>query len=166
MIEFQKLYEANAADIYRYAYWLTGDIFEAEDIASETIVRAWTRYNKIRTETLKAYLFKIARNIYLQNVRKRKRFTTLTDVHISNVLRPDIETEIHFELGEIEKNLMSIVEPDRSAFYMRINHELPYAEIARVLDLTESSVKVKIHRVRKKLIRLSLEREKNNENNS
>jgi DNA-directed RNA polymerase specialized sigma24 family protein len=49
---------------------------------------------------------------------------------------------------------------------MRINHELPYAEIARVLDLTESSVKVKIHRVRKKLIRLSLEREKNNENNS
>jgi RNA polymerase sigma-70 factor (ECF subfamily) len=165
MLEFQKLYETNAKDVYRYAYWLTGNSFDAEDITSETMVRAWTRFNKIRTETLKAYLFKIARNVYLQQLRKRKRLIKLNDNHLSTELRPDIKTEIHFELKEIEKNLMKITEPDRSVFYMRITQELPYAEIARVMELTESAVKVKIHRVRKKLITLSLERKKYNANN-
>ena len=65
MLNFQDLYETYASDVYRFAYWLTGDRPEAEDITSETFIRAWVNRTTIRTETLKAYLLTIARNAYL-----------------------------------------------------------------------------------------------------
>ena len=51
MLEFQDLYDRYATDIYRFALWLAGDSYEAEDITSETFMRAWAHTNKIRTET-------------------------------------------------------------------------------------------------------------------
>ena len=54
MINFQDLYESYVNDVYRFALWLAGDRFEAEDITSETFIRAWVHSSKIRTETLKA----------------------------------------------------------------------------------------------------------------
>ena len=73
MLKFESMYESYAAEIYRFAYWLSGDRFEAEDITSETFIRAWVRRSKIRTETFKAYLFAIARNVYLGKRRQKKR---------------------------------------------------------------------------------------------
>ena len=65
MLNFKDLYESYAAEVYRFAIWLAGDSSEAEDITSETFIRAWAHNSEICTETLKAYLFTIARNIYL-----------------------------------------------------------------------------------------------------
>ncbi|MHC4560444.1 MAG: RNA polymerase sigma factor [Planctomycetota bacterium] len=65
MLTFKDLYETYAPDVYRFTLWLAGDSFEAEDNTSETFIRAWVRISSIRTETLKAYLFTIARNLYL-----------------------------------------------------------------------------------------------------
>ncbi len=73
MLTFQDLYEYYAVDVYRFSVWICGDKIEAEDITSETFIRAWAKRNTIRTETLKAYLFKIARNIYLEKLRKLNR---------------------------------------------------------------------------------------------
>jgi RNA polymerase sigma-70 factor (ECF subfamily) len=64
MLSFQELYESYATEVYRFAFWLAGDSSEAEDITSETFVRAWVNRSSIRTETLKAYLFTIARNAF------------------------------------------------------------------------------------------------------
>jgi DNA-directed RNA polymerase specialized sigma24 family protein len=47
---FHELYERYAPDVYRFALWLSGNPIEADDIASETFVRAWTGNSKIRTE--------------------------------------------------------------------------------------------------------------------
>jgi len=81
MLTFKDLYEDYAIEIYRFSLWLAGDSFEAEDITSETFVRAWSRIQTIRTETLKAYLFTIARNIYLEQHRKGKRQVVLNDIY-------------------------------------------------------------------------------------
>ena len=72
MLSFEDLYESYAAEVYRFALWLAGDGCRAEDITSETLIRAWVRNDTIRTETLKAYLFTIARNVYLEQDRKKK----------------------------------------------------------------------------------------------
>jgi RNA polymerase sigma-70 factor (ECF subfamily) len=66
MLDFHDLYESYGPEVYRFAYWLAGSAAEAEDITSETFIRAWINFASIRTETLKAYLFQIARNIYLE----------------------------------------------------------------------------------------------------
>ena len=53
MLNFQDLYEAYATDVYRFAFWPAGDSSKAEDITSETFIRAWVKRSTIRTETSK-----------------------------------------------------------------------------------------------------------------
>lgn len=158
-LEFKDLYESYAAEIYRFAFYLAGDGSEAEDVTSETFVRAWVRRSTIRTETLKAYLFTIARNVYLERQRKRRRQVALEDVYLDPAPGPDKVVESQLELSRVLKVLQTLPEIDRAAFIMRVQHELPYAEIARALGLSLTAAKVKVHRVRKKLLAIRVERE-------
>jgi RNA polymerase sigma-70 factor (ECF subfamily) len=152
MLNFQDLYEDYAPEVYRFVFWLARDGAEAEDITSETFVRAWVNHNKIRTETLKAYLFTIARNIFLEQQRKNNRQVVLEDSLPDNAPGPASQVESLHKLRRIKQFLNTMKEPDRTAFILRVQHELPYAEIARVLGLSLASAKVKVHRVRKKLL--------------
>jgi len=152
MLNFQDLYDSYVNEVYRFAYWLSGDRFEAEDITSETFVRVWVRISTIRTETLKAYLFTITRNIYLQKQIKRKRQIPLYDSYPDPAPELDKMVESQLELLRVREVLMTLPEIDRAAFVLRVQHELPYAEIARVLKLSLTATKVKVHRVRKKLL--------------
>lgn len=159
MLDFQDLYESYATEVYRFAYWLAGDSFEAEDITSETFVRAWVHNSTIRTETLKAYLFTITRNVYLEQRRKRRHEVALEDVHPDPAPGPDVLVESHLELRRVQSVLQTLPEIDRAAFVLRVQHELPYAEIARVLGLSLTTAKVKVHRVRKKLLTNFIDKE-------
>jgi RNA polymerase sigma-70 factor (ECF subfamily) len=160
MLNFQGLYEAYATQVYRFAFWLAGNSSEAEDITSETFIRAWVNHKTIRTATLKAYLFTIARNLYLERQRKSKRQVALQDVYPDPAPGPDKVVESQLELLSVQRVLRTVTEIDRTAFILRVQHELPYAEIARVLDLSQTAVKVKVHRVRKKLLAMCVEKER------
>jgi RNA polymerase sigma-70 factor (ECF subfamily) len=159
MLTFQELYETYAADVYRFALWLTADALDAEDITSDTFVRAWARNSTIRTETLKAYLFTIARNSFLERQRKGRRQVVLEDTYVDPAPGPERLLLARQELREVQLILWSLSEVDRTAFILRVQHELPYAEIARILDLSISAAKVKVHRVRRKLLLSSLNKE-------
>lgn len=159
MLEFNDLYQAYAHDIYRFAYWLAGSSGEAEDITSETFIRAWINLSAIRTETLKAYLLAIARNVYLEQRRKQRRQVDLEDGQPDPRPGPEQVAENRAELEMARRVLRALPEIDRAAFVLRIQHELPYAEIARVLQLSEAAVKVKVHRARKKMLVARLSRE-------
>jgi RNA polymerase sigma factor (sigma-70 family) len=60
--------------------------------------------------------------------------------------------EAQLELQRVNEMLQTFSEVDRTAFILRVQHELPYAEVARVLGLSLAAAKVKVHRVRKKLL--------------
>jgi RNA polymerase sigma-70 factor, ECF subfamily len=151
MLDFQYLYEAYVTDVYRFAYWLCGDAVDAEDITSETFLRAWTYRANIRTETMKAYLLSIARNLYLERLRKHRLHIELTDAMPDSAPGPEVRSENREDLAHIRNVLQKLNEVDRAAFILRVEQELPYEEIARVLQLSLSAVKVKVHRVRLKL---------------
>lgn len=159
MVNFHDLYESYAADIYRFAFWLAGDSSEAEDITSETFIRAWVNNNTIRTETLKAYLFTIARNIYLESKRNVPDQISLEDIYPDPAPNPEQLVESQLEIISVQRFLQTLPEIDRAAFIMRVQQELPYAEIARILDISLGAAKVKVHRVRKKLITTSIDQE-------
>lgn len=151
MITFHEIYERYARDVYRYAYWLAGSAEDADDITSETFARAWSGRNEIRTETVKAYLFAIARNIYLKGLRDTKRQSDLNPNHSDPEPAPEQLVESKSELNRAMNAIQSLPEVDRAAFLLRVQHELPYEEIARTLQLPLTTVKVKIHRARLKL---------------
>jgi RNA polymerase sigma-70 factor, ECF subfamily len=159
MLTFEELYIAYSPDVFRFANWLSDNTNEAEDITAETFTRAWMNFNNIRTETLKAYLFTIARNFYLESLRKHQDLVELTESHTDPHPRLEKILEHQSELDQIRNFLLMLPEIDRSAFVMRVQYDLPYAEIGRVLQLSESAVKVKVHRVRKKLFDARSEKE-------
>lgn len=151
---FHSLYEKHAEDVYRFAFWLSGNTLEADDITSETFLRAWTDREKIRVETVKGYLFTIARNIYLKQKRDSKRTTSLVDELHNKGVGPETIVELQTELAVVQEALQTLPESERAALLLRSYHELPYAEIARVLNISLSSAKVKVHRARLKLAAL------------
>ena len=152
MLRFRDLYEEYEQDVHRFALWLSGNVHDADDITSETFVRAWTRRTAFRTETLKAYLLKIARNVYLHQVRNGNRLVPLDDAYPDLAPSPEDVVASRLELGRVRSFLQRVSEPDRAAFTLRVQHELPYAEIARVLGVSVVAARVKVHRVRKRLI--------------
>lgn len=149
MLSFEDLYIAFSPEVYRFTVWLSGNTTDAEDITAETFARAWMNFASIRTETLKAYLFTIARNLFLESKRKHRGHDTLRETHPDPKPGLEKDVEIRSEIDQIWKTLLTLPEIDRSAFVLRVQHDLPYEEIARVLSLSENAVKVKVHRVRK-----------------
>lgn len=157
MHNFSELYDQYASDIYRFALWLSRDPMDAEDITAETFVRAWVRIGSIRMETLKGYLLKIARNVFLTRQRKRRRDKTLEESFQDPSPGPEAMTEVRSTLANVNAFLQTLPECDRTAFMLRVQYDLPYAEIARVLEVSEVSTRVKVHRTRKKLLMESVE---------
>ena len=73
MTDLDALYRKYAADVFRFALYLSGERSEAEDITSETFVRVWTSTAPIRLATVRAYLFTIARHLFLRSRRNAAR---------------------------------------------------------------------------------------------
>jgi RNA polymerase sigma-70 factor (ECF subfamily) len=156
MHNFSELYDQYARDIYRFALWLSSNPMDAEDITAETFARAWVRIGSIRMETLKGYLLKIARNVFLTKQRKARRDTQLVDIYPDPSLGPESMAQAHITLADVKSFLQTLPECDRSAFVLRVQYDLSYGEIARVLEVSEVAARVKVHRTRKKLLFLKM----------
>jgi RNA polymerase sigma-70 factor (ECF subfamily) len=128
--------------------YLSGQRAEAEDITSETFVRAWTAAEPIRTATVRAYLFTIARNLFLQGIRKKSRQVSLDEDLRDPQASPYAQAEQKAELRAVLAQMQKLPEIDRAALLMRAFDEMPYEEIARSLGISLAAVKVKIHRAR------------------
>ena len=152
MMDFHSLYQGYAPHVHRFALFLCGDHALADDITSETFVRAWTARGKIREATVKAYLFTIARNLYRDHLRRSNRLSELEDSMPDPAVGLATRTEQKAELSVVMAALSHLSEVDRAALLMRVQEEMPYEEIAQALNLPVSTVKVKVHRARLKLM--------------
>ena len=159
MITFHEIYERYSKDVYHYSFWLSGSAQDADDLTSETFARAWVGRHKIRTETVKAYLFAIARNLYLNQKRSANRKVELSHDLVDPKPGPDQMVENRLELDRTREAIQKLSEVDRTAFLLRIQHEMPYDEIARILEIPLTTAKVKVHRARLKLAEARLEKE-------
>lgn len=151
MTDFHELYTRYAQDVHRFALYLSCDPALADDITSETFLRAWSSASPIREATVKAYLFTIVRNLYLQERTRTARHVELTDSLPSDVASQDRRVEHQSTLTAVLTALRVLPEVDRAALLMRTQDGMSYEEIAQALQLTLSSAKVKVHRARIKL---------------
>ena len=151
MTDFEDLYRRYARDVYRFALYLSGSPAQAEDLASETFVRVWTARDNIRTASVKAYLFTIARNLHVDGRRRDARNVELPELLLDPSPGPDVEAEDKQALDTVLRALQQIPEIDRAALLMRAQDGLPYEEIAAALGIPLASAKVKVHRARLRL---------------
>jgi len=143
---FHNLYEAHARDVYRFARFLTASDDAAAEITSETFLRAWVGRDRIRVETAKAYLLAIARNL----ARDRGRFASRwPDAQVPDqFVAPNAEVRIELRrtLDAIRALPIEYREP-----LMLAAIGVDYEEIGRVLGISVSTVKIRVHRARLKL---------------
>jgi RNA polymerase sigma-70 factor, ECF subfamily len=151
MTDFEALYQKYAQDVFRFALFLSGNRADAEDIASETFVRAWNAPGGIRQSTVKAYLLVIARNCYLQGLRRSGRNSPLDEDFADPRQAPHNSAEQRAELEQVMRELQQLPEVDRAALLMSAAEEMSYEQIAETLGLSLGAVKTKIHRARLKL---------------
>jgi RNA polymerase sigma-70 factor (ECF subfamily) len=154
MTDFSALYRKHAPGVFRFALYLSGDRAEAEDITSETFVRAWTSPEAIRVATVRAYLFTIARNLFLQGLRRKRRHVELDDDLLDPQPGPGARAEQKQEVRAVVAGLQRLPEIDRAALVMRAFNGMPYEEIAQALGIPVPTAKVKVHRARLALSKL------------
>jgi RNA polymerase sigma-70 factor (ECF subfamily) len=147
-MNIETLYESYARDVFRFALYLSGNWEDAEDITAETFVRAWVAEDSVRLATVKGYLFAIARNLFLQQLRQKARHTEF-DEDIADTRRgQDHYFEKREEYEAVMSRMQKLPEVDRAALLMRAFGQTPYEDIAQALAISIASAKVKVHRAR------------------
>src|SRR5260370_36264696 len=145
MTDFQTLYKKYAPDVFRFALYLSGDRGQAEDITSETFVRAWTSRERIEVATVKAYLFTIARNLFLQGLRRKSRPVQLDRELPDPQASPYRQAEQKEEFRALLRGLEELPEIDRAALLRRAQDGIAYEQIFRGLGVFLFTAKVQFH---------------------
>lgn len=142
-MKIEVLYMQYKQDIYNYIMGLTHNPSTTEDILSVTFLKAIESLHTFRKESsVKTWLFGIARNSWLQHLRSQKpqiEYDDLVDNYISesieeNSIKKEIAARIHELLKQKDERSRNIV-------LMRVDG-IPYSEIAKELNISESSARV------------------------
>jgi RNA polymerase sigma-70 factor (ECF subfamily) len=147
--------------LYGYAMVLTRNHAEAEDLVQETYVRAIPAMGRLRpASNLKGWLFKILRNIWLNQIRKRRNSPLMLQHDMEGGSADDIvdpgknSYEIHasnVERGRVQAAIQELPLEFREVILLREFEELSYQEIASLLDCPQGTVMSRLARARSKL---------------
>src|SRR5712691_2826786 len=152
MTDIENLYKRYAADVRRFALYLCGDVVMADEITSDTFVRAWMAADRIRQPTVKSYLFTIARNAYTDLFRRAARHTQLDENMPDTRISAQTQMEQSAEVRAVLAALQQLPEMDRTVLLMRALDEMPYEEIAETLGIPVVGERMKKKREKKKQI--------------
>lgn len=152
MTDIENLYKLYAGDVRRFALYLCGDVVMADEITSDTFVRAWMAADRIRQPTVKSYLFTIARNAYIDLLRRAARHTQLDENMPDTRISAQTQMEQSAEVRAVLAALQQLPELERTVLLMRALDGMPYEEIAETLGISVGAARVKVHRARWKLM--------------
>ncbi|MBA2277854.1 MAG: RNA polymerase sigma factor [Chloroflexia bacterium] len=142
--------------IYRYAWHLTRNQTDADDIYQETLLKAYRAYGKLDGDANhRAWLYRIASNTFISDRRKRNRENPLTEAMEQTVPAPAVEQADGLDardlLREVEHSVTELPPKQRAALILRKYHEASYAEIAVSLNTSEVAARANVHEALKKL---------------
>ena len=160
------VYQADAIEIehlnglYSYALILSRNHADAEDLVQETYLRAMQAKDRLRADSnIKAWLFTILRNIWLNQLRKRRSgpqiVETMEDGPANEVVEPSRDSyDIYvsnLEREQVRAAIEKLPIEFREIILLREYEELSYQEIASVLDCPAGTVMSRLGRARGKL---------------
>jgi len=137
----------------RLAYRYASNPSEAEDIAQDALLRAWRRRSTLReSDRRNQWLATIVRNeAFRQHARVRPDPTSAIEQREGE---EDQQVLAAVELADLHAALDRLSEQERKLLEMRYQEDLTQGAIARRLGIPEGTVKVRLHRARKKLRRV------------
>ena len=147
--------------LYGYAMTLTRDTTEAEDLVQETYVRAASAVNRPDVESsLKAWLFVIMRNAWLNQIRHNNSGPRFVDLETGEPPAVEVHENPHvvylrkLEREQVREAIESLPDAYREIVILRDIEGLTYQEIATVLDCPAGTVMSRLGRARGRLKKL------------
>lgn len=127
---------------------------DIEEIISDVFVTFWNNREKLdKTKPIKSYLAGITKNLIKLKYRKIQFDFNIDDYE--NRLITNLSIEENFEIREgnniVEKTLENMKKEDKDIFIMYYYNSKKIKEISKTLNISESKVKTKLHRIRKRL---------------
>lgn len=151
---FEEIYKKYLQKIYRYCSFQVKDKVLAEDICQETFVKAYKSIKKFKLKenwSLQAYLFTIARNLVIDNSRKKKAVPI--DKYEFLESKENLFEEITRQENtvKIKKALMQLEETERQIVILKYFEDMGSKEIAEILNMKDGAIRVRVHRIMDKL---------------
>jgi RNA polymerase sigma-70 factor, ECF subfamily len=149
-LAFEELYRSSRDDVFAYAKGLLRDRAAAEDVTATAFERAFRkrRHFDPRRGSARAWLFGIARNAALDELRRRKRQATLTaDPKDIDSSAPAGMAEEGARRAAVRLALARLEPGERELVALKFFAGLTNAEIAHIVGVSESNAGTRLHRV-------------------
>jgi RNA polymerase sigma-70 factor (ECF subfamily) len=156
---FEDLVDRCQRQVFTYASYLLPRPEDAEDVTQEAFLKLWHHWPEIDRERAAAWLMRVTRNLCFDRLRHVK----VVREHVSDSgadalertadLRPSpaLRAEGAELRGRLEEALRALGEPMRSVVVMREVQGFKYREIAEILELPLNTVRVYLHRGRRRI---------------
>jgi RNA polymerase sigma factor (sigma-70 family) len=146
-LPFDALYRACAADLYAYVATLLRDRAASEDVTAQAFERAFRRRQTYdaRRGTQRAWLFAIARNAALDELRRRRRTVVLAAEPADADAAGD-HHEAAVRRATVRAALAGLEARDRELIALKFHAGLSSAEIAAVLRISPTNASTRVHR--------------------
>lgn len=143
--QFSEIYDNYGPQVFRICMSYVNDRVEAQDLVQETFINVWKGLPKFRHEAkLSTWILKIATNNCLRHLEKSKRMLTIEfPPNFIAISEPEESTRLTF----LYSCISDLEETDRILLSLTLE-ELPQIEIADIVGISVTNVRVKIHRIK------------------
>jgi RNA polymerase sigma-70 factor (ECF subfamily) len=153
-LDFDALYRSSRDDVYAYVVTLLHDRGAAEDVTAQAFERAFRKAHSFDPARggRRGWLFGIARNAALDELRRRKRTAAMAaePVDVTGPAAEDV-TQRALERAAVRAALAGLAARDREVIALKFHAGLDNAEIAEVLGVSPSNAGTLLHRAMTKL---------------
>lgn len=148
-IKLKQAYDEHSDAIFRYCSFKVSDREKALDLTQDVFVKVWQYLlagNEV--ENMKALLYKIARNLIIDEYRKKKfdSLDTMSEAGFEPVDASQLDTVSIVEAGLLIDRIKELPEAYSEVVFMRYVDDLSVKEIAEALGEQENNISVRIHR--------------------
>ena len=153
MSSIQNELEQALPALRRYCLSLTCNVWDSEDLLQQTLMKAWPKLqSKTSTLHIEAYLITIAKNCWIDEMRKQTTARSFISQLASDESNFIADWEVEWKVEEALELLITSLPPfQRTVLLLRDVFGYPGPEVADLLSTTEGAVRVALHRARKTL---------------
>jgi RNA polymerase sigma-70 factor (ECF subfamily) len=138
-----------------FAYSLTYNWDQTDDLVQETITRAWAKIDHFERGTnLHAWLLTILRNLHYTDHRKRKHEVEDPDGSYTARLKTHADQLSRLDFEDLRKALAQLTPTQREALLLVTAEDLPYEEAAAICGVALGTIKSRVYRARETLAQI------------
>ncbi|WP_034061836.1 RNA polymerase sigma factor [Lacinutrix jangbogonensis] len=150
---FNALFKKHAKDLHNFLYYKFGDHLNPKDKTQDAFIKLWENCKKVTPEKAKSYLFTIANNLMLNEVKHHKivlkHHQTKPKQHTN--VTPEFVMEEQEYMQKLQTALSNLTDAQRTAFMMNRVEGKKHKEIAELLGISSKAVEKRIYGALKKL---------------